>query len=150
MTVSSFLNFVCDVRRIERKKIAREIERVADICALSDVYHRSIDTLSKGYRKRVGLAQVLIGDPPVLLLDEPTDGLDPNQKRYVRSLIKSMSKNKAIVVSTHILEELEAICNRAIIINEGKIAADSTPDDFRERGKGSIDVFFENITEGRR
>ncbi|MCK9275327.1 MAG: ABC transporter ATP-binding protein [Syntrophales bacterium] len=148
MTTLSFLNFVCDVRRVSKKKRDEEIERVVGICSLHSVRHQTIETLSKGYKKRVGLAQALVSDPPVLILDEPTDGLDPNQKRDVRDMITSMAKNKAIIVSTHILEELEATCNRSIVISRGSIVADSTPAEFRETGGGSIDRYFENITRG--
>jgi len=148
MTTISFLHFICDVRRIAKDARYDEIERVIGICSLEGVRHQTIETLSKGYKKRVGLAQALVSDPPVLILDEPTDGLDPNQKRDVRNMITSMAKDKAIIVSTHILEELEAICNRSIVISRGAIVADSTPAAFREEGNGQIDQFFEHITRG--
>ncbi len=148
MTTLSFLNFICDVRRIAKDSRQSEIERVIDTCSLESVRHQTIETLSKGYKKRVGLAQALVSDPPVLILDEPTDGLDPNQKRDVRDMITSMAKDKAIIVSTHILEELEAICNRSIVISRGAIVADSTPAAFMEEGNGQIDQFFEHITRG--
>jgi len=148
MTTLSFLNFICDVRRIEKDIRNAEIARVVEICSIRNVLHQSIETLSKGYKKRVGLAQALVSDPPVLILDEPTDGLDPNQKRDVRKMIASMAGNKAIIVSTHILEELEAICNRSIVISRGMIVADSTPSAFKEQGSGQIDQFFAHITRG--
>ncbi|MBW2559842.1 MAG: ATP-binding cassette domain-containing protein [Deltaproteobacteria bacterium] len=148
MTTASFLNFICDIRQIERDKRKAEIERVMTVCSLHSVHHQTIETLSKGYRKRVGLAAALVDNPPVLILDEPTDGLDPNQKRVVRTMIISMAKDKAIIVSTHILEELEAICNRAVVVDRGRIIADSTPAEFKEQGNGRIDEYFEKITRG--
>jgi len=146
MTVGSFLNFVCDARGIAGKAHKDAIERVVALCAISSVYHQTIETLSKGYRRRVGLAQALIHDPPVLILDEPTDGLDPNQKHEVRRLISQMAENKCIVISTHILEEVEAVCTRTIIIQAGKILADSTPKDLKEKYKLSLDEIFRKIT----
>lgn len=127
MTPEGFLNFICRVRlmsRAERKKaVAAAIERLQ----LGEVLNRRIETLSKGFRRRVGLAQAILHDPDVLILDEPTDGLDPNQKHLVRELIRSLGDNKAIIVSTHILEEVDAVCDRAIIIDHGRILADGTP-----------------------
>lgn len=124
MTVGSFLNFICDARpAIGRGKGRKEaLDRIVSLCSIESVYHQTIETLSKGYRRRVGLAQALIHDPPVLILDEPTDGLDPNQKHEVRQLISKMAKDKCIVISTHILEEVDAVCTRVIIIDRGKIA----------------------------
>jgi ABC-2 type transport system ATP-binding protein len=127
MTPASFLEFVAQVRGLrgleKRRKIADTIKRVN----LESVLHQSIDTLSKGFKRRVGLAQAILHDPEVLILDEPTDGLDPNQKFEVRTLIKNMAKEKVIILSTHILEEVHAVCSRAIIIAAGKILADGTP-----------------------
>ena len=133
MTVSSFLHFAAELRgmRGEAKKAA--VERAIATCFLQKVRHQSLDTLSKGYKHRTCLAQAIIHDPEVLILDEPTDGLDPNQKDVVRQLIKEMGKTKAIIFSTHILEEVEACCSRAIIIDQGKIVADGTPDELRRR-----------------
>jgi len=149
MTVGSFLNFICDARAIFGKDRKNAIERIVPLCAISSVYHQTIDTLSKGYRRRVGLAQALIHDPPVLILDEPTDGLDPNQKHEVRCLISQMAQDKCIVISTHILEEVEAVCNRTIIIQAGKILADSTPKDLKEKYKLSLNEIFRKITTTR-
>jgi ABC-2 type transport system ATP-binding protein len=146
MTVGGFLNFVCDVRRIrgmDRKKV---LDRVVPICSIDSVYHQSIETLSKGYKRRVGLAQALLHDPPVLILDEPTDGLDPNQKYEVRKLIMEMGKDKCIIVSTHILDEVEAICSRTIIIARGKVLVDSTPKELKEKHHISLDEVFRKIT----
>jgi ABC-2 type transport system ATP-binding protein len=146
MTVGSFLNFVCDARQIFGKERKKALDRMVVLCSIESVYHQTVETLSKGYRRRVGLAQALIHDPPVLILDEPTDGLDPNQKHEVRRLISKMAKDKCIVVSTHILEEVDAVCNRAIIIDGGKILVDSTPDKLKEKHGASLDEVFRKIT----
>ncbi|MFW6158926.1 MAG: ABC transporter ATP-binding protein [Planctomycetota bacterium] len=146
MTTAGFLKFVCDTRGITGAERRRAIERIAETCSITGVLHQLIGTLSKGYRRRVGLAQALIHDPPVLLLDEPTDGLDPNQKFEVRELIKALAREKCIVVSTHILEEVDAICNRMIVMDRGGIRADSTPDKLREEVGGSLDEVFRKLT----
>lgn len=146
MTVGSFLSFVCDARQICGKKRKEAIERIVELCSIESVYHQTIETLSKGYRRRVGLAQALIHDPPVLILDEPTDGLDPNQKHDVRQLIGRMAADKCIVISTHILEEVEAICTRVIIIARGKLMVDSTPQELKEKYKEGLDKIFRRIT----
>jgi len=146
MTVGDFLNFVCDAREIKGKDRKRSLDRIVPLCSIESVYHQTIETLSKGYKRRVGLAQTLIHDPDVLILDEPTDGLDPNQKHEVRGLINTMSKEKCIIVSTHILEEVDAVCSRAIIISKGKILVDSTPDKLKEEYKCDLDEIFRKIT----
>src|SRR5258706_1533924 len=142
MTVQGFLAFAAELRGLagdaKRKAVARAVER----CFLSSVLHQSIDTLSKGYRHRTCLAQALIHDPEGLILDEPTDGLDPNQKHEVRNLIRELGKSKAVVVFTHILEEVDAACTRAIIIDRGRIVAQGTPD---ELGR-PLDEVFRRIT----
>ena len=148
MTVGGFLEFVCDAREIERKDRKRALDRIVPMCSIESVYHQTIETLSKGYMRRVGLAQALIHDPDVLILDEPTDGLDPNQKYGVRQLISKMSQDKCIVVSTHILEEVEAVCSRTIIISRGRILVDSTPQGLKEEHNCSLDEVFRKITEG--
>ena len=126
MTCRAFLGFVAEVRRLSGDEKRRCLERAVEMVALGDVLDRPIETLSKGFKRRVGLAQALLHDPPVLILDEPTDGLDPNQKHHVRNLIRGMAREKAIIVSTHILEEVEAVCSRAVIIAEGRLVADAT------------------------
>lgn len=146
MTVGSFLSFVCDARQIYGRKGKEAIERIVELCSIESVYHQTIETLSKGYRRRVGLAQALIHDPPVLILDEPTDGLDPNQKHDVRQLIGRMAADKCIIISTHILEEVEAICTRVIIIARGKLMVDSTPQELKEKYKEGLDKIFRRIT----
>lgn len=127
MTPEGFLNFICNVRLMSRDERRKAVTAAIDRVQLAEVLHRRLDTLSKGFRRRVGLAQAILHDPDVLILDEPTDGLDPNQKHLVRELIRSMGDTKAIVVSTHILEEVDAVCDRAIIINHGRVVSDGTP-----------------------
>jgi ABC-2 type transport system ATP-binding protein len=131
MTVHGFLSFAAEVRGLSGDAKKRAVGRAVERCFLQNVLHQSIDTLSKGYRHRTCLAQALVHDPEVLILDEPTDGLDPNQKHEVRNLIRELGKTKAIVFSTHILEEVDAACTRAIIIDRGRIVANGTPDELR-------------------
>ena len=133
ITTAAYLRFIADVRRLFGAAGRRAIEDVVERTSIAPVLHQPIETLSKGFKRRVGLAQALLHDPDVLILDEPTDGLDPNQKYEVRSLIRDMSRDKAIVISTHILEEVETVCTRALIISEGRVVADGTPEHF-ERG----------------
>ena len=130
MTVRGFLDFIADLRRLEGAQRRARLDHVIERLQLRAVLEQTIETLSKGFRRRVGLAQAIVHDPPVLILDEPTDGLDPNQKHEVRALINDMARDKIIVISTHILEEVEAVCSRAIIIARGRIVADDTPADW--------------------
>jgi ABC-2 type transport system ATP-binding protein len=146
MTAGAFLNFVCDARGLEGKRRSDALDKAVAMCHIESVYHQTIETLSKGYKRRVGLAQALIHEPPVLILDEPTDGLDPNQKHEVRLLIENMAKEKCIVISTHVLEEVEAICSRAIVIARGKILADSTPEKLKTEYNCTLDEVFRKIT----
>jgi ABC-2 type transport system ATP-binding protein len=132
MTVGEFLQFAGLLHGINKCDIAKAVDRVITICNLREVVGQPIDTLSKGYRQRVGLAQAVVHDPSCLILDEPTDGLDPNQKHEVRRLIAHMSEKKSIILSTHILEEVEAMCTRVIIIDRGKIVADEKSDQLRK------------------
>ena len=127
MTPSGFLSFVAEVRGLRGAEKDKAVDRAADLINLNEVLYQPIGTLSKGYKRRVGLAQSVLHDPEVMILDEPTDGLDPNQKHEVRQLIEHMAESKVIVISTHLLEEVEAVCTRAIIIASGKIVADGTP-----------------------
>ncbi len=127
MTVLQFMLFVARARLIDESDIVTSTEKVIEKLNLSEVKHQPIETLSKGFKRRVGLAQAIIHDPQILILDEPTDGLDPNQKREVRRLIRAMATDKIIIISTHILEEVAALCNRVMIIANGKLLADDSP-----------------------
>ncbi len=148
MTPAAFLEFIADIRGLERAQKEARIREVVHQVHLEGVLHQRIETLSKGFKRRVGLAQAIVHDPQVLVLDEPTDGLDPNQKHEVRTLIRRMSKDKAIVLSTHILEEVEAVCTRAIIIARGKILFDGSPSELQ--AQGPLDEVFRRITTGDR
>lgn len=154
MTPEGFLRFVADARRIPAGERGKAIERVVRQVEIESVMDQSIETLSKGFKRRVGLAQAILHDPEVLILDEPTDGLDPNQKHQVRTLIQSMAATKAIVISTHILEEVEAVCTRALVIGRGKVLAEGHPAeggwDFGGRlaAPGRLDAVFRAITLG--
>jgi ABC-2 type transport system ATP-binding protein len=150
MTVEEFLGFIAEVRGF-RDAAAKQaqVDRAIQLTHLNPVRAQSIETLSKGFKQRVGFAQALLHDPAVLVLDEPTDGLDPNQKNEVRSLIKNMAVEKAVILSTHILEEVDAICNRVIIISQGRVVADETPAQLRARKPGArIDEIFRDLTRG--
>lgn len=149
MTPRTFLEFVCDVRGLNGDRRRRRLDEVYALLHLDRVIDQSIDTLSKGYKRRVGLAQAIVHDPEVLILDEPTDGLDPNQKHEVRELINSMAENKIIVISTHILEEVDAVCNRAMIIAHGKILADDTPQNLETRSRfhNAVSIRFSDAAQ---
>jgi ABC-2 type transport system ATP-binding protein len=149
MTVEEFLGFIAEVRGFRTADEKRpRVERVVELCHLNQVRRQSIETLSKGFKQRVGFAQALLHDPPVLVLDEPTDGLDPNQKHEMRNLIKQMAAEKAIILSTHILEEVEAICTRIIIITRGKVVVDATPDELHASHAGaSLEEIFRELTQ---
>ncbi len=133
MPVADFLSFCGKMRGLRKQELSNRLAEMAERVRLSDVWSRPIEALSKGYRRRVGIAQALIHDPDVLILDEPTDGLDPNQKHEMRKLIREIAPNKSIIVSTHILEEVEAVCSRAVIIANGTVVADATPRDLLNR-----------------
>jgi gliding motility-associated transport system ATP-binding protein len=135
MTVHGFLSFAAEIRGLRGEARAKAVRRAAELCFLEPVLFQSVDTLSKGYRHRTCFAQSIIHDPDILVLDEPTDGLDPNQKHEVRQLIRKMGQNKAIIFSTHILEEVDAACSRAIIIDRGKIVANGTPEELRRKSE---------------
>jgi len=133
MTVLQFLSFIADVRGLTGRKKQARMARVIKNVELTSVLDKSIENLSKGFKRRVGLAQAIIHDPKVLILDEPTDGLDPNQKHHVRELIKNLAKDKIVIISTHILEEVTAVCNRAVIISNGSKIFDGTPQQLQEK-----------------
>ena len=135
MTVSSFLSFCAELSGLRGDARKKAVHKVVEMCFLESVLYQSVDTLSKGYRHRTCLAQAIIHDPDVLILDEPTDGLDPNQKFEIRSLIRRMGERKAIVFSTHILEEVEAVCSRAIIIDRGQVVASGTPEQLKRKSE---------------
>ncbi len=137
MTVFGFLNFTAEIRGLRGEEKKKAVNRVVETCFLESVLHQSVDTLSKGYRHRTCFAQSIIHDPDILILDEPTDGLDPNQKHEIRTVIRRMGEKKAIIFSTHILEEVDAVCSRAIIIDRGKIVANGTPEQLRQKSDGA-------------
>jgi ABC-2 type transport system ATP-binding protein len=133
MTAGAFLRFIAEIRGFDGHQKTTRVASAVERTGLEKVVDQPIDTLSKGFKRRVGLAQAILHDPPVLIMDEPTDGLDPNQKHHVRSLIAEMARDKAIIVSTHILEEVEAVCTRAVVIDRGRIVADGTAEDLQRR-----------------
>lgn len=135
MTTLEFLNFIASVRGFSGDEARQRVERVINEVDLGSVCDQTIDTLSKGFKRRVGLAQAIMHDPKVLILDEPTDGLDPNQKHHVRELIKNLARDKIVIISTHILEEVTAVCTRAIIISQGSVVADGTPAELESRSR---------------
>ena len=135
MTPADFLDFIAHIRGFAGAEAKRRIGRVVEMIRIAEVLHQPIETLSKGFKRRVGVAQALLHDPAVVILDEPTDGLDPNQKYEMRKIITAMRPEKAIIISTHLLEEVEAVCSRAIIIAHGRILADGTPAQLAERSR---------------
>ena len=147
MTVTHFLQFCAEMRGLRGAARADATQRAIERCQLAKVRHQAISTLSKGYRQRACFAQAIIHDPDILIMDEPTDGLDPNQKFVVRQMIKEMAAEKAIIISTHILEEVEAVCTRAIIISNGSIVANGTPDTLKAQSpSGRLDEVFRSLT----
>ena len=147
MTVTRFLEFVAEVRGLTGDRKRERIEHAIARIHLESVRHQTIETLSKGFKRRVGVAQAILHDPEVLILDEPTDGLDPNQKHEVRTLIEEMSKDKAIIISTHIMEEVDAVCNRAMIIASGQVIYNGTPTDLLSQSStGRMDDIFRDLT----
>jgi len=150
MTVTAFLMFAAEVRGFRGAERKRLVEEAIKKCHLERVRNQSVHTLSKGYRQRACFAQAILHNPPILIMDEPTDGLDPNQKYTVREMIKEMAAEKTIIVSTHILEEVDAVCTRAIIIHNGEIVANGTPDDLKKKSEtGRLDDVFRMLTGGK-
>ncbi|HEU4590653.1 MAG TPA: ABC transporter ATP-binding protein [Steroidobacteraceae bacterium] len=146
MTVRGFLDFIADLRGLEGAHRRTRLDYVIGHLQLDGVLEQTVDTLSKGFKRRVGLAQAIVHDPKVLILDEPTDGLDPIQKHEVRTLIAEIAREKTIVISTHILEEVDAVCTRAIIIARGKLVADGTPAELKTRApSGRLEDVFRSI-----
>ncbi len=149
MTVLDFLGFIADMRGLRGKARRSAVDLAIQKCRIESVRRQTIGTLSKGYRQRTCFAQAILHNPPILIMDEPTDGLDPNQKHTVRTMIKEMAAEKAIIVSTHILEEVDAVCTRAIIISRGRIVANGTPDALRAQSPtGRLDEVFRALTLG--
>jgi ABC-2 type transport system ATP-binding protein len=144
MTVAAFLRFIAEMRGFHGAEKDRRVDVTMERCLLTSVRHQTIETLSKGYRQRTCFAQAILHDPPVLILDEPTEGLDPNQKHVVRQMIREMARDKVIVFSTHILEEVASVCTRAIIISGGRLVADSTPAELAQQGP--LDEVFRRLT----
>lgn len=138
MNVIDYLKYAAELQSVEKSKINDAVKRMVKVCGLDDVKHKDIGELSKGYRQRVGLAQAMIHNPEVLLLDEPTSGLDPNQIIEIRKLIKDLGKQKTVILSTHILQEVQATCDRVIIINNGQIVADGTTDSLQKKFQGTL------------
>jgi ABC-2 type transport system ATP-binding protein len=139
MTVREFLRFAADLRNLPNP--SEKVKKTLELCRLNEVAHQTVDTLSKGYRMRLGFAQAVIHDPEVLILDEPTDGLDPNQKFEVRRILKEMASRKAVIVSTHILEEIDELCTRVIVIAHGEVRCDESKEKFLQRGTDLNEVF---------
>ncbi|MGD8649945.1 MAG: ATP-binding cassette domain-containing protein [Desulfobacterales bacterium] len=148
MLVFDYLNYVADIRGIENNRKLKRIRKLADLCGINEVMHQPIDVLSKGYKQRVGLAHAMMNDPEILILDEPTSGLDPNQIVEIREIIKQIGKKKTIILSTHILSEAEATCDRVVIINRGKIVADGSTESLKESAvdKKNIHLSLQNST----
>ena len=140
MLVYDYLNYVADIRGISKDRKMKRIRKLADLCGINEVMHQPIDVLSKGYKQRVGLAHAMMNDPEILVLDEPTSGLDPNQIVEIRQIIKQIGKEKTIILSTHILSEAEATCDRVVIINQGKIVADGSTESLKESAVDKKDI----------
>ena len=148
MLVYDYLNYVADIRGIDKDRKRKRIRKLADLCGINEVMHQPIDVLSKGYKQRVGLAHAMMNDPEILVLDEPTSGLDPNQIVEIRQIIKQIGKEKTIIISTHILSEAEATCDRVVIINRGKIVADGSMESLKESAvdKKNIHLSLQNAS----
>ncbi|MCY4589839.1 MAG: ABC transporter ATP-binding protein [Alphaproteobacteria bacterium] len=147
MTPKAFLDFIAGIRGYDGAERRKRVGQVIELTRIEEVAGQPVETLSKGYKRRVGLAQALLHDPQVLILDEPTDGLDPNQKQVVRELIRTMARDKCIVISTHVLEEVDAVCTRAMIIARGRIMADGSPDTLRSQWESdNLDEVFRRVT----
>ena len=149
MTVLNFLKFIGAIRKIKPSQLSTLVDQVIEQVRLDSVIDKRIDNLSKGYKRRVGIAQAILHDPEILIMDEPTDGLDPTQKIEVRQLIRNMAKDKVIILSTHILEEVDAVCNRVMVIAGGKLLADQSPDELKSSHQNSLEHAFLNLTKGQ-
>ena len=149
MTVEAFLDFAADIRGFSKKERKAAVARVLEECFLEHVRYQRLDTLSKGYRQRTCFAQAIIHNPSVVILDEPTDGLDPNQKREIRKIIKSIGEKRSVIFSTHILEEVEHICDRVILIDKGEVKVDEAKEEFMARSEKLHESFYELTNYGR-
>ena len=145
MSAAEFLGFIAHIRGFHGAAARKRVAAIAELINIADVLHQPIETLSKGYRRRVGLASALLHDPLLLILDEPTDGLDPNQRHAVRDLIRKLGEERGIIISTHMLEEVEAVCTRAILIDQGRIIADDTPKALSDK-HGGLEAAFRALT----
>lgn len=149
MRVQAFLSYMADLKGLTGKNKTLRLQTVADMAQINEVMNFKIEQLSKGYRRRVGFAQSILSDPPLLLLDEPTDGLDPNQKEHIRKLIKNMGKSKTVIISTHLLDDVEEMCNRIMLMNRGCITADGSKEDILKAAKSrSLAAAFRKLTGG--
>lgn len=146
MTPRELLTFFAEARGLSGSRIRERMEAVVQDCSLSSVFDRPISRLSKGFRQRVGMAQVLLHEPEVLIMDEPTSGLDPNQIKHVRETLRRIGETKTILLSTHILQEVEAVADRVVMISEGRVVFDGPPDDLRKEGEGNLDHAFHKLT----
>lgn len=146
MTPRELLSFFGEARGMTARRLAERLAAVTETCALSGVFDKPLGKLSKGYRQRVGMAQVLLHEPDVLIMDEPTSGLDPNQIKHVRDTIRTLGRTKTILLSTHILQEVEAVAQRVLMIHEGRLVFDGTPAELRARGAGDMDQAFHSLT----
>lgn len=151
MNVKTFLNYMAELRGLKKDTKKQRIKEIAETAKIKEIMEQKIETLSKGYLRRVGFAQSIISNPPILLLDEPTDGLDPNQKEHMRTLISNMKKDKTILISTHLLDEAEVIATRIILINKGKIIVDGTLNDILQKAKcQTLEKAFSTLTRAEK
>lgn len=149
MTTKTFLSYMADLKGLTALQKQKRLEEVKNLAQIESVWLQKIESLSKGYQRRVGFAQSILSDPELLLLDEPTDGLDPNQKEHIRRQIKMLGKNKVVLISTHLLDDVEAMCNRIIVIHKGAIIADGTKQDILRKAKAfSLETAFQHLTGG--
>jgi len=147
MTPRALLEFFGEARGMSGQRLRERMQAVTEECALSDVLDKPIGKLSRGYRQRVGMAHVLLHDPEILIMDEPTTGLDPNQIRHVRENIRRLGETRTILLSTHLFQEVEAVASRVLMVSEGRLAFDGTPEELRRRGDGDLDRAFHKLTE---
>lgn len=149
MSVKAFLDYMADLKGLDKAQKKQRLETVKEMAQINSVWNSKIETLSKGYQRRVGFAQSLLTDPPILLLDEPTDGLDPNQKEHLRKLIRKLGETKILLISTHLLDDVSQMCNRILVMSQGKIIADGQPDDIlKQVNSYTLESAFRKLTGG--